>query len=913
VIRTLQDLVAELPRWGDRRALGLAGDLGVRWWSYRRLAAETQRAAGLLAQAGVGKGDRVLLWAPNSPEWAAAFLGATARGAVPVLVDLQHPLDFVRRVAERERAALMLHACPDAPADWQPLSRFLDPPLPGEGCATGEGSGVRGPAATPDDPAVIVYSSGTTGEPKGVTLTHANLAAQLAPFDRWRRLLSLTRARLLVLPPLSHVLGLVVGLLLPLRLGLAAVYTPSLRPAQWARIIRGFRMAALVAVPRTLRLLADFVEQTPGRGGLFWRRGQVFGRIPFRILLVGGARLPVDLERFWRRSGLLVVQGYGLTETAAFVSIASPFSRHPGSVGRPVGGQEVRLAEDGEILVRGPNLGRGSELEITGDGFLCTGDLGRLDGQGRLVFLGRKKEMIVTAEGLNVPPETIEAALAEQPGVRDAAAVSRRDEVHAVLVLAEGASPAEAVARANRTLPPGTRVAGWSVWPGPELPRTSLGKLRRREIAARIEAPATATAPVTGPVRLADVEAEADRHARLRLLARYLLQGEGDAGEAALGLVEDLGLSSLDVVELLGMLEDTPLRTVAPESTLAEIRRQVREPSALPETRIPAAEPRWAATAPARLWRWLARGVTVRLWSALAYKVEARWLTDPDRLPRPFLLAASPHLHWQDAFAIYLALPRRLRRRLMTVTNRDFRPLFAPGPRDTWRNTWKDRLYLAGAYYLVLPSLFSFTVLPSFGRTREGLQETARRLHQGWSVITFPQGLLYWGMPDSERHDPGIALLSLETGVPIVPVALVDNHDLGWTWRRPRRRIQVLIGEPIAPPAEGRPEELAARVQQAFDLLLGLGGADVGTGPAEPEAGAPGGVGDAEEEGGEGAQLRVGGEGEELGVVRHGAEALQHGHLPAAAVEAPAVEAAAGADARHVVAAGVGEGEPEPR
>jgi long-chain acyl-CoA synthetase len=912
VIRTLQDLIAGLPRWGDRRALGLAGDLGVRWWSYRRLATEVERTAGLLAERGIGKGDRVLLRAPSSPEWVAFFLGAAARGAVPVLIDLQHPLELALRVMEREGAALALHDGPDAPADdprWQSLSALaaLRPAWPWETVPV-----------TPDDPAVVVYSSGTLAEPKGVVLTHGNLASQLAPFARWRPLLSLTRARFLVLPPLSHVLGLVVGLALPLSLGLAAVYTPSLRPARWARIIRDFRVAVLVAVPRALELLADLVTQGPGRGGLFWRRGQLFGRVPFRVLLVGGARLPVTLERFWRRSGLLVAQGYGLTETAAFVSIASPFSRRPGTLGRPVGGQEVLLAEDGEILVRGANLGGGGELEVTGEGFLRTGDLGRLDERGRLVFLGRKKEMIVTAEGLNVSPDTVEAALRESPGVRDAAAISRHggggEEVHAVLVLAVGASAAEMVARANRALPSGARIAGWTLWPGPELPRTSLGKLRRREIAGRIESPAPAVPPdLTRPVRLADVEAEADRHARLRRLARYLLQGEPDPAEAGLRLVEDLGLSSLDVVELLGMLEDeapgSSPRALAPASTLAEIRRQVEEPSAAagpPEGRVPTAGPRWASSAPARLWRGLARGVATRLWSFLAYRVEAHWLTSPDRLPHPFLLAASPHLHWQDAFALYLALPRRLRRRLMAVTNRDFRPLFAPGPGDSL----EERLYLAGAYYLILPSLFPFTLLPSFGRTREGLLETARRVDRGWSVLTFPQGLLYWGMPDPDRHDPGIALLSLETGVPILPVALVGNDDLGWRWRWPRRRIEVRFGEPIEPPVGGRPEELAARVQAAFDLLRG---ADVGMGAAEADAGPPGVLGDAEEERGEGEELGVGGEGEELGITLQGAEALQNGHLPPAAVEASTVEAAAGADARDVIPAGVGEAEPQAR
>jgi 1-acyl-sn-glycerol-3-phosphate acyltransferase len=204
----------------------------------------------------------------------------------------------------------------------------------------------------------------------------------------------------------------------------------------------------------------------------------------------------------------------------------------------------------------------------------------------------------------------------------------------------------------------------------------------------------------------------------------------------------------------------------------------------------------------------------------LGYRVAGRWHADPAAVPRPFLLVASPHKHWLDSFALFLALPRRLRRCLLVVTNRDFAPLFAPVAGTAWR----DRLYLAAAYYLALPSLFGFTLLPPFGRTREGLLETARLLDRGWSAITFPRGLLYWGMPDPDRHDPGIARLAAETGLPLLPAVLHGNVRLRWSLRRPRQRIVIHFGAPIWPTAASRPEDLMAAVDAAFAALATAAG-----------------------------------------------------------------------------------------
>ena len=255
--------------------------------------------------------------------------------------------------------------------------------------------------------------------------------------------------------------------------------------------------------------------------------------LKFWAFVVGAAPLPPDLEEFWRRMGFAVIQGYGLTETAPIVTLNHPFKTSKGSVGTPIAGVEVRIADDGEILVRGENVTSGyyeaqlasaqvpksrsaSESCSTSDGWLHTGDIGERDEQGRLFIKGRKKEMIVTPEGLNVFPEDVERVLNELPGVRESAVVGvaegAQERVHAVLVLEPGVDPDAVIREANARLQDHQRIRAISVWPGSELPRTEgTRKLKRRAIRDWVNAGGAAAGSAAG--RLAR---GADRPVRAR-------------------------------------------------------------------------------------------------------------------------------------------------------------------------------------------------------------------------------------------------------------------------------------------------------------------------------------------------------------------------------------------------------------
>ena len=299
-------------------------------------------------------------------------------------------------------------------------------------------------------------------------ITHRNLLANIVPVERevskyHKYARPFSPIRFLNLLPLSHMFGQSMATFIPPMLGGTTVFIHSFNPNDIVRQIRDRRVSVLVSVPKILDVLREHTlraspaaaEPPPRKehfGWRWWRYRQahrMFG-LKFWAFVVGAAPLDPSLEEFWGRLGFVVVQGYGLTETAPIVTLNHPFSASRGSVGKTIPGVEVKIAPDGEILVRGENVTQGyfnaerATADAFEDGWFRTGDIGEVDAQGRLFIRGRKKEMIVTADGLNVFPEDVERAIAVVPGVRDAAVVGARqgtnERVHAVLVLDPGAS-----------------------------------------------------------------------------------------------------------------------------------------------------------------------------------------------------------------------------------------------------------------------------------------------------------------------------------------------------------------------------------------------------------------------------------------------------------------------------------------
>jgi long-chain acyl-CoA synthetase len=326
--------------------------------------------------------------------------------------------------------------------------------------------------------------------------------------------------RLLSLLPLSHMFEQAVGLGAALSGGASVVYMGTLRPDTIFEALAAERVTTILAVPQVLQLFQTAIEREVRRSGRerVWRllhavapyvpfdlRRRLFAPVHARLggnflfFVCGGAYLDPALARAWENIGIKVVQGYGATEASPAIAANSLAHRNLRSIGRPLSSNEVRLAPDGEIQVRGANVTPGywedpaaTAAAFEGDWY-CTGDLARQDAAGYLYLIGRKKNMIVLASGENVYPEDVETVLAQQPGVRDAVVLglTRPDsevEVHAVLVATDADAAAAAVKAANRRLGIPQRVRGTTLWPDEDFPRTLTLKARRPEIEARVRA-----------------------------------------------------------------------------------------------------------------------------------------------------------------------------------------------------------------------------------------------------------------------------------------------------------------------------------------------------------------------------------------------------------------------------------------
>jgi long-chain acyl-CoA synthetase len=842
-------------------------------WTYARLAEIAFRLAHDLKERGIRTGDRVLLWGPNSAEWMAAFWGCLQRGAVLVPMDDGATADFAGRVA-RETSAKLIIASAGKPT--------LDPAVPILNLEDLAGAaGLPFIAATHQDPrqppsplhqsladepitrnhvAQILFTSGTTAEPRGVVLTHGNFLANVEPLERGIALYHkyerwLHPLRFVTLVPLSHVFGQFMALFVPPLLGAAVAFESSPNAAEVIRTVRRERATALIAVPHMLDLLRNgIVRDLEKRGEREWfqrtfaaangqkflRRAWMFRRIhrrfgwKFWAFISGGAALSAETEEFFKRMGYAVVQGYGMTETASLISLNHPFRAAQGSIGKVLPGREFRLAEDGEILVRGENVSSGywqrgsaqnsDDASQENAGWLCTGDLGELDAQGNLRFRGRKKTVIVTPAGLNVYPEDLENALRKQPAVRDAVVIpldrNGNAEPLAALLLRdeEEAAARIAIEAANNSLAEYQRIRSWIIWPEPDFPRTPTGKPKLAAIAAmaaeisragqRDEAATVAAASHGGRFSSKAGDKVSDILANL---------AKKDGSQK---LENDLNLSSLDRVELLGALEQryqTELNETgfANAKTVGDVQRLLQDPGT---RRTEYAYPRWTQREPVR---WLRLAVYYALvWPAtqiLAHPI----IIGRDHLRDvrgPLLVICNHVTRLADVGLVLAALPQRFRNRLATAIGGETLQSMRRPPREWFfAKRWTHQL----GYWLVI-ALFNVFPLPRFSGFRESFRYAGESVDRGFSVLVFPEGEATKSEAGAMApFHPGVGVLAENLRIPIVPIRM----DGVWQMKRQGRRlarkgeITLRIGAPLTFPAGTPAQEIARSLESAVRSL----------------------------------------------------------------------------------------------
>ena len=822
-------------------------------WSETKLIAIAAGFGRELDARGIVKGDRVLLWGENSGEWVAAFLACMSRGAVAVPMDSIADKNFAARVAQQAGVRLAVvgrglslpsdaTAIPAIPLeDVEDLARIHNANL--------DHRQLFEAVIDRNDPLEIVFTSGTTAEPRGVVLTHGNLLANLEPIEkeigRYRRYERWVHPlRIMNLLPLSHVFGQLLGIFIPRLLTGTSVFLDTLNPAEIIETIRRERISVLVAVPRLIESLRDQIERdlaaqsqladfprsfevAEGEHFLlrWWRFRAIHRRFGWKFWAVisGGAALPTDLEKFWGRIGFAVIQGYGLTETSSLVSLNHPFRLGRGSIGKAVPGLELKLSTEGEILVRGENVASGYWKEgsvgpiLDGNGWFHTGDLGERDADGNLYFKGRAKNVIVTPEGLNIYPGDLEAEVRKEPEVRDCVVVGLARDANAVpcavLLLRDAFGPAasdpavvaQIVQRANQRLAPFQQMRHWFVWRDSDFPRTPTQKPMLARIRETVEAKLGGRAPASpGASALSEILA--------RVSHGTSIQGGTQSGAA--GGPAQLQLSSIERVELMSALEDRyqidlSETEFSAADTVASIEKLIEQPSASEHAYH---YPRWAQSWPVRWLRITAFYTLVRPamfflgWPRVRGRENLRGVEGP-------LVVVANHIAFIDPGFILQALPARLRHRLAVAMDGELLETMRKPPDGT---AFASRLLLRAQYVLIV-ALFNVFPLPRRAGFRKSFSFTGELIDRGWSVLIFPEGV----RTRTGRMSPfraGIGLLATRLRVPVLPVrldGLFERKVEESKWARPGQ-IKVTIGTPVSfaetQPAEEITRDLESRV-----------------------------------------------------------------------------------------------------
>jgi len=881
---SLTPLLTGLARFEQRPAILALGPDGTTTQAYAELARRVDSLAGGLVEAGLARGEAVALFAPDSPPWIAAALAIIRAGGAVLPVDAQlrdevlaHVLadsgarlvftraDRAERLARLAPALrlILLDADGDDPRGWQVLR------------ATGA---VELPPSEAADPAALFYTSGTTGRPKGVPLSHANLAFQLDAIAATGLLAPADRVALPL--PLHHVYPFVLGLLTPLALGLPLILPQALTGPQVLRALKDGEATVMVGVPRLYEaMLAGIEARVAARGAAAaalvrlltalsrWlnRLGLDAGRLLFgrllharlaprlRLLACGGSALQAETAAKLRALGWQVAIGYGLTETAPLLTLNPPDGK-PGSAGRAVPGVALRIAADGEIQARGPNVFKGyrnlpdkTQAAFTADGWFHTGDLGRLDPDGYLFITGRAKELIVTAGGENIQPEEVETAYQRHPFIREFALLEDRGRLLGLVLPEPGAirragqtdlaaAVRQAVAEVSASLPSYQRVADTALTREP-LPRTRLGKLRRHLLAAAWQdAHAGGTQPERGGPLPPDAWPETDRvlleQPASGLAWDWLVRrfpGRRLTPDTSLPL--DLEVDSLAWLDIALDLEQAAgvelgEAAIARIETVRDLLREMGEarPGEVSaaawdqsERVLSAADRRWLApTGP--LARGFAWGV-VSLLSPLARLAFRLRVEGREHLPTDEqVVYVANHASFLDPFLMAAAM----------------------GPARVARTRWTGHTGMAFANPLTrFLSRIARTlpVAPERGATI-ALALSAAAIRQGDSLAWFPEGQR---APDGRLHDfrPGVGRLLARFPLRVIPLHIAGSFEAMPTGKHWPRRVPIVIrfGAPLDPralvpdlQAADAPERLARALQEA---VAGLETPDDRQRPAE--------------------------------------------------------------------------------
>src|SRR6266496_2486542 len=862
-------------RWPQNVAVEVQRPDGVESHTYAELRRMAESFGSWLVGNAMPPGERIAILADNHPRWVAAYLGIIAAGGAAVPLDTAYHADQVAKLLKDCGASLLVCDL----KHWEEAQQAIKesevqivmtvPALSADGRARASvptqsvpapqtGASGNFEALTdfdtifsqahaqftpvprqPDDLASLLYTSGTTADPKGVMLTHANLLAEAEAVFAWAHIGP--EDAILGVLPLFHVLSQMANLLLPLVAGARAVFLSTLNTTELLRALRERQITGFAVVPQFFNLIHDRIYKEVEQRGMvarfafrrmtrttaFCRRFGInpgklfFGRIHelfgsrMRLLVTGGSRFDPKIARDFYDLGIDVLQAYGLTETCGGAFVNLPGKNVIGSIGRALKGVEAKTIDaqvsddgspaSGEILIRAPIVMKGywnradATADVLKDGWLYTGDLGYLDADGNLFITGRKKEVIILANGKNVYPEEIEAHYLQSPFIKEICVMGMEgtagtDKLYAVIVPNFEVLRQRKVVNAKEVvrfdvealsakLASTKRISGYDIWQE-DLPRTTTRKIKRFEVEKRVRAGkhdvSGGELPASRPLTEEETSwlEQANVQRALKILREFATTNPENIRPAD-NLELDLGLDSMRRVELLIAIEqelggDVPESRMSDIYTVRELVDAVRESAAAgggsdKNVRATRAFPGWSAvlredpTDPEALRVIKPRPVLDRCIYLLTRIIKLVWrirapieVEGLENVPQQGAhLLCSNHQSFVDPALLLAVLPARA-----------LLHLFAVGTSEIFGSGFRRHVARILRVVVVDPdaNLISAMRAGAFG------------LRHGTGLVLYPEGeRSIDGIPKTFKKST--AILSLHLQIPIVPIAIDGAYE----------------------------------------------------------------------------------------------------------------------------------------
>lgn len=827
-IHTLIDIFNLFKQRGDTPAFIYRTGVRRFEYTYNWLYEQSLRMNAFLESQHIEPGDRVVLWAPNSPWWAVAYWGIISRGAMVVPVDFMSDKTRAQSIAELSGAKLVIQSrykleglrnddsglvCINIEELEHIVSSFKPHTLD------------NNPA--PEDTVELVYTSGTTGNPKGVMLSHKNLITNIK--QGCSHIHINADFRFLSVLPLSHMFEQMGGFLIPLAVGCTVIYVRTLKPSSIMDALHEEDITLMMIVPRLLQALKSAIEREMGNKRLDkifnklitasegWsprKRKIIFKPIAkkfgshFKFFVSGGAALDTATAKFWKYIGFTVIEGYGLTETSPLLALNTLEKQIIGSVGQPVQGVHITLREK-ELLAKGDNIFSGyynneeaTQNAFTEDGWFVTGDLGEVDQDGNIYIKGRRKEMIVTGSGVNVFPDDIEPVLNSIKGVSESCVIGldrgQGEEVHAVIILsphAQGEKQEEVeriVEQANARLDSAQQITGFTIWNEPEFPKTTTLKIKKFEVKKKIQSSSDATTSAAHDLLTS-------------LIAKATNKPVSDIHDAS-RLVADLGLTSIARLELVSFIEqefrlDMEDTAITQHTTVQELRAMIKKRETLTSHDHLRA---WTNTIPVKLFRIIIDNIIQRPLFRVLVTTHIKNRSIVENLKDPVIFIVN-HVSFIDHLGVMAALPARVRYNTATASREEM--YFPAHP------LLKIFGRIMFEYVTLVNNVF---MLPQTRGFKRSLTFMGKLIDRRINILIYPEG---------ERtttrellpFKTGIGIMIHELKVPVVPMYLKGFEEVyprGALFPK-RGHVTITFGDPLTFTNE-TPEEITDKCKQAI-------------------------------------------------------------------------------------------------